>query len=42
MLRLGEVSRNLRFVVIANNRLMGIYFQAALGQQFDVVFERIK
>ena len=24
------------------DRLVGIYFQAALGQQFDVVFERIK
>jgi hypothetical protein len=24
------------------DRLMGVYFQAALGQQFDVVFERMK
>jgi hypothetical protein len=24
------------------DRLVGVYFQAALGQQFDVVFERIK
>ena len=24
------------------DRLVGVYFQAALGQQFDVVFERMK